>query len=627
MQAAAQVSRNPPGAEPGGGKTAVARAGPDRSLLAHPAPGEASVAGITTAHAVTDEPELNELPPRPLLMLSLASRTMIAVVVPLLGAHAAGIAVLWRLSDISTEVIALFALIGLISAALGGTFAYFAGTRVAASVGRIVEALQKVEDGDYRSRVDVDTPDEFGQLAHRVNCLVTVAGAREKRLIESALVDPLTGLHNRVLLTDRIRSTIAASQRSQATFAIMVLDLDRFKIVNDTLGHGVGDRLLKEVAKRLKRVVRDYDTVARIGGDEFVLLLVGAPDVALEIADRILSSMAKPLRAHEQLIDIGVSIGIAMYPEHGLDDATLMRHADAAMYRAKRRRSGYSMFDGDTTEIQSSMLSMLSELRAALNLGQFELEYQPQLSLKSGMITGLEGLVRWNHPTRGRIAPNDFIPFAEQTGFMRELTQWVVAEGARFASKLMSSGMDLRLSVNVAAPDIERPEFYATIVNALAQTKLHPARLCLEITESGVVSETETALQNLEKVAALGVGLSVDDFGTGYATLAQLQRLPVHELKIDRSFIIGLHANKGNESIVRSTIDLAKQLGLSVVAEGVETVRELRALAALGCDEVQGYYLAKPMPEREVMPWVEMRNSLYASSRELYFEMLASSPK
>jgi diguanylate cyclase (GGDEF)-like protein len=575
---------------------------------------------------VVNSANADELPPRPLLALSLPVRTMITVVVPIVGAHAAGIAVLWRMSDLSTEVIALFSLIGLAGAALGGSFAFLAGTRVARRIGRIDEALEKVQDGDYRTQVDIGVADEFGKLAHRVNRLVTVAGAREKRLIESALVDPLTGLHNRVLLTDRIRSTIAASRRTQATFAIMVLDLDRFKIVNDTLGHGVGDRLLKEVAKRLKRIVRDYDTVARIGGDEFVMLLGGGPDVALEIADRILVAMAKPLRAHEQLIDIGVSIGIAMYPEHGLDDATLMRHADAAMYRAKRRRSGRSMFDGDTTEIQSSLLSMLSEMRAALNLGQFVLEYQPQLSLKNGMITGLEGLVRWNHPTRGRVAPNDFIPFAEQTGFMRELTQWVVAEGTRFASELMRRKIDLRLSVNVAAPDIERPEFYANIVHALAQTKLDPSRLCLEITESGVVSETETALQNLEKIAALGVSLSVDDFGTGYATLAQLQRLPVHELKIDRSFIIGLHTNRGNESIVRSTIDLAKQLGLTVVAEGVETVRELRALAALGCDEVQGYYLAKPMPEREIVSWVEMRNSLYASSRELYFEMLAGSP-
>lgn len=575
------------------------------------------------AHRVVPEQtEGEEPPPRPLLSVSLPLRTTLAVLTPVLGAHAAGIAVLWQISDLSTSVIALFSFVGLLNAALGGSFAYLVGKRVAGRISRISQALQKVEDGDYRSRVEVEASDEFGRLAHRVNCLVTVAGARERRLIESALVDPLTGLHNRVLLTDRIRSAIASSQRTQATFAIMVLDLDRFKIVNDSLGHGIGDRLLKEVAKRLKQIVRDYDTVARIGGDEFVMLLAGGKDVALEIADRVLVAMSKPLRAHGHLIDIGVSIGIAMYPEHGPDDATLLRHADAAMYRAKRRRSGYSMFDGDTAQVQSSLLSMLSELRAALTEGQFELEYQPQLSLKTGLITGLEGLVRWNHPTRGRVVPNDFIPFAEQTGFMRELTQWVVAEGARFAATLASSGIDLRLSVNVAAADIERPEFCTSIVNTLRQTGIDPRRFCLEITESGMVSETETALENLQKIAALGVFLSVDDFGTGYATLAQLQRLPVQELKIERSFIMGLHTNRGSESIVRSTIDLAQQLGLTVVAEGVETVRDLRALAALGCDEVQCYYLAKPMPESEVVSWVEMRNSLYASSRELYFEML-----
>lgn len=585
-----------------------------------PAPGLGQAASVR--RVVPEQTEGDEPPPRPLLSVSLPMRTTLAVVVPVVGAHAAGVAILWQVSDLSTMAIALFSVVGLLNAALGGSFAYLVGKRVAGRISRISEALQKVEDGDYRSRVEVEAADEFGRLAHRVNCLVTVAGAREKRLIESALVDPLTGLHNRVLLTDRIRGAIASSQRTQASFAIMVLDLDRFKIVNDSLGHAIGDRLLKEVAKRLKHIVRDYDTVARIGGDEFVMLLAGGKDVALEIADRILVAMSKPLRAHGHLIDIGVSIGISMYPEHGSDDATLLRHADAAMYRAKRRRSGYSMFDGDTAQVQSSLLSMLSELRAALTGGQFELEYQPQLSLKTGLITGLEGLVRWNHPTRGRVAPNDFIPFAEQTGFMRELTQWVVAEGARFAATLASSGIDLRLSVNVAAADIERPEFCTSIVNTLRQTGIDPRRFCLEITESGMVSETETALENLQKIAALGVFLSVDDFGTGYATLAQLQRLPVQELKIERSFIMGLHTNRGSESIIRSTIDLAQQLGLTVVAEGVETVRDLRALAALGCDEVQGYYLAKPMPQSEVVSWVEMRNSLYASSRELYFEML-----
>ncbi len=559
--------------------------------------------------------------------LSLPMRTTIAVALPMACVQAAGILVLSMMSDLTLETVVLVGIIGFTGTILGGTFAYSAGRRVSRRVATIAAVLQRVQDGDYKDRLSVPIADEFGLLAHRVNRLVAAAGAREKRLMESALVDPLTGLHNRSLLTDRVRSAIAIAQRAKGRFAVIVLDLDRFKVVNDTLGHGVGDRLLKEVARRLKRTVRDCDTVARLGGDEFVMLLIGGDDVALEVSDRILQVMSKPLHASGQLIDIGVSIGIAMFPDHGQDDATLLRHADAAMYRAKQQRSGRCMFDGELREVQRNQLSLLGEMRAALSKGQFVLEYQPKLNMRTGLIVGLEGLVRWNHPARGRIPPNEFIPFAEESGFMRELTQWVVAEGARFGAEVMRAGLNLRISVNVAAHDIENPEFCENIGRILAQTKLDPRRVCLEITESGVVSETETALRNLNKIAALGVMLSVDDFGTGYSTLKQLQRLPVHELKIDRSFVSGLHLHKGNESIVRSTIDLAKQLGLSVVAEGVETVKELRALASMGCGEVQGYFLSKPLPADEVVAWVEMRNSLHASSRELYFEMLTGNER
>jgi EAL domain-containing protein (putative c-di-GMP-specific phosphodiesterase class I) len=242
--------------------------------------------------------------------------------------------------------------------------------------------------------------------------------------------------------------------------------------------------------------------------------------------------------------------------------------------------------------------------------------------MKNGLIVGVEGLVRWRHPTRGLVPPNEFIPFAEQTGFMREITQWVIAEGARFAAELASAGLDLRVSVNVSAQDIEGDGFCRNIGATLLQHRLKPRRLCLEITESGVLSETETALRNLQRISSQGVALSVDDFGTGYATLKQLQRLPVQELKIDRSFVSGLPANRGNQSIVRATIDLAKQLGLTVVAEGVETATELRMLATMGCDEVQGYFLSKPMPASEVVDWVQDRHALHSSSRDLYYEML-----
>jgi diguanylate cyclase (GGDEF)-like protein len=579
----------------------------------------------TDGAPVADATDADSAPRRSLL--SLPVRTMIAVTLPLLCVQATGFVTFWMMGELSASSLFLYAAIAGCSSALTATFSYNAGQQVAQRMASVASVLQRVQDGDYRPRLNVKLGDEFGLLAHRVNRLVEVAAGRERRLMDTALVDPLTGLCNRSLLTDRIRSAVAISQRTKSTFAVLVLDLDRFKAVNDTLGHAVGDRLLKEVAIRLRQTVRDTDTVARLGGDEFVLLLVGDEHLAVEVADRILDSMSTPLQTNGQQIDIGLSIGIALYPEHGQDDATLLRNADSAMYRAKHQRTGRCMFDGDTRRVQPSQLSMLSEMRAALSAGQFELEYQPKLNTKTGLIVGLEGLVRWNHPARGRVPPNEFIPFAEETGFMRELTQWVVVEGAKFSAELMRLGLKLRVSLNVAAQDIENPAFCDSIGQILAKTKLDPQRLCLEITESGVVSETETALRNLEKIAGLGVLLSVDDFGTGYATLKQLQRLPVHELKIDRSFVSGLHKNKGNQSIVRTTIDLAKQLGLSVVAEGVETVTELRTLAAMGCDEVQGYFLSKSMPAGEVVAWVEMRNTLHASSSELYFEMLTGAKR
>jgi len=555
-------------------------------------------------------------------VLSLPTRALLVSALPVLVVQALGIAVLVRLGTLSADLVLLVAAAGLAGAAPACLFAYASGRRVARRLSTIAAELQRVQEGDYRAQVRIDVADEIGIVAHRVNRLVAAAAAREKRLMENALVDPLTGLHNRILLTDRIRGAIATAQRAKGSFAVAVLDLDRFKIVNDTLGHSTGDRLLKEVARRLRETVRDSDTVARLGGDEFVLLMPGGPDAALEVSDRILQAMSRPLRVREQLIDIGLSIGIAMYPEHGQDDSTLIRHADNAMYRAKHQRLGRYLFEGDSRQLQPSHLSMLGEMRKALGESQFELNYQPQLSMRSGLIAGLEGLVRWRHPTRGVVPPNEFIPFAEQTGFMRELTQWVVAEGARFAAELERAGLDLRISVNVSAQDIEIESFCTNVGKMLAQHRVEPRRLCLEITESGVLSETETALRNLKQISALGVGLSVDDFGTGYASLAQLQRLPVQELKIDRSFVSGLPGNRGNQSIVRATIDMAKQLGLSVVAEGVETVNELRMLATMGCDEVQGYFLSKPMPASEVMAWVEARNALHAASRELYFEML-----
>ncbi|MEY4863957.1 MAG: hypothetical protein RLZ51_2052 [Pseudomonadota bacterium] len=495
---------------------------------------------------------------------------------------------------------------------------HFEGRHLGRRISRIISVLDAAHAGDYSKRIAVRTHDDLGALAGQVNDLLSNSAGREMRILESALSDPLTGLPNRTLLTERLKHMLALSRRRPAPFAIAVLDLDRFKFVNDTLGHAAGDAVLKEVAHRLRKTVREGDTVARLGGDEFVLMLPGGEAAVREVASRIIAVMQEPLNFRDQRIDIGLSIGLAMHPQHGADDLTLLRHADSAMYRAKRKRSGMEVFSGELNEVRRSYLSMLGELRRALEGEQLFLQYQPKLDVSSGMIVGLEGLVRWRHPTRGNVPPSEFVPFAEQSGFVREITQWVIAQGARFSHKLATEGLDICVAVNVSAQDIEAPAFAQAITDIVRREQPAPGRLCLEITESGLVSETANAVANLRALAALGVRLAVDDFGTGYATLKQLQSLPVHELKVDRSFVSGMNENRGNQTIVRSTIDLGKQLGLRVVAEGVETVEELRGLATMGCDEVQGYYVAKPMDPEEIIEWVRMRNALQGARHKRY---------
>jgi diguanylate cyclase (GGDEF)-like protein len=540
-------------------------------------------------------------------------------------AHGAVALMLWRMPHWHPSTPALIAISCLVGLALSAGVLWAVGAWLGRRIDRITAVLERTQVGDYTERVDAGLHDDLGMLARRVNLLVSTSADREKRAMESALTDPLTGLPNRTLLTERIRHCLSLSQRTRDPFAVAVVDLDRFKFINDTLGHATGDTVLREVARRLRNAARDSDTVARLGGDEFVLLLSGTEEAVREVAGRIIESMKVPLHHRDQRIDIGLSIGVALYPQHGADDLSLLRHADTAMYRAKRRRSGVEVFDGELHEVRRSYLSMLGELRTALESSQFSLEYQPKLDLTSGLIVGLEGLVRWNHPTRGCVPPGEFIPFAQQTGFIHELTGWVLKEGGRFAGELAERNLDVCLSLNVSAQDLESPDFSVGIATILRTRGLDPARLCLEITEGSLVNETANALANLNAIAALGVKLSVDDFGTGYATLKQLQKLPVHELKIDRSFVSGMNQNRGNQTIVRSAIDLGKQLGVRVVAEGVETVVELRALASMGCDAIQGYYLAKPMPPADVTGWIEMRHALYADSREEYFKLLVNS--
>lgn len=533
----------------------------------------------------------------------------------LLGAHGALAAALnWLAPNWRPQTWVLISLAAVSGVVASGLAMQVLGRQLTRRLTHIREVLERTKSGDYSLRIDTRHGDDLGALAHSVNRLVSTSARREKRILESALADPLTNLPNRTLLTERLRHLLALSKRQATPFAVAVIDLDRFKFINDSLGHAAGDSVLLEVSRRLRKTVRESDTVARLGGDEFVLLLSGGEQTVREVASRILDTMQVPMVHLDQRIDIGMSIGIALHPQHGGDERTLMRHADSAMYRAKRKRAGIEIFNGESHEVRRSYLSMLGELRTALESGQLVLDYQPKLEVSSGMIVGFEGLVRWKHPKRGTIQPGEFVQFAEQSGFIREMSQWVVAQGAAFSRDLALQGLDVCISVNVSAQDIENRAFAEGVADIIRRVQPAPGRLCLEITESGLVSETEVAVANLQALAALGVRLAVDDFGTGYATLKQLQNLPVDELKIDRSFVSGMNDNRGSLTIVRSTIELGKQLGLRVVAEGVETVAELRSLAAMGCDEIQGYYVSKPMPACDVASYVHARNALQSSA-------------
>lgn len=582
----------------------------------------------TKSMAVTDGSEIGISGIRP-AALGISSRLAFKVAIFTAGVNGGLAYLVTQTSHLNLlfenfKLIHILSLIIAVTTVLTAAATFFIARGVANRVNRVAEVLERTQAGDYTVRLKLGLDDELGLLSRRANLLSSTAEVREKRITESSLTDALTGLPNRALLTNRLEHALKAATRDKTSFAVALIDLDRFKWVNDTLGHDAGDVLLKEVARRMKATVRTSDTVARLGGDEFVLLMAGDLESAQAVTKHVLEAMKTPMQLQGQNVDIGMSIGIAVYPDHGRDSLALMRHADSAMYSAKRKQAGRSTYEGDSRGAPPTPnnLSMLGEMRSALEQGQFHLEYQPKLNLDSGLITGLEGLVRWKHPKRGRVNPADFIPLAEQTGFMRELTSWVVGEGARFAAELARNELEICVSVNVSAQDIESPDFAGSIQRTLEQESLQPQRLCLEITETGVISETETALKNLHAVAKLGVLLSVDDFGTGYSSLKQLQALPVNELKIDRAFVNGMNESHHNATIVNSTVEMARQLGLKVVAEGVETVAEMRALASMGCDEIQGFYLARPMAPEQVVSWIQMRHSLHDSSRDEYFKLL-----
>jgi diguanylate cyclase len=412
--------------------------------------------------------------------------------------------------------------------------------------------------------------------------------------------DALTGLPNRVLLDDRLQQAIAHADRDMRAFAVLVCDLDRFKLINDSLGHRAGDELLQEVARRLSTVVRTVDTVARFGGDEFVLIgtSIGDADDAAELASRVMDALQAPVRIAAIDIHTSPSIGIAMYPDDGASSQALLANADAAMYSAKQhgrgnfRRYAPGMHAGAEDRVQ-----LESDLHNAVTLNQFELYYQPKVDTHTGEVRSAEALIRWIHPTRGIVSPGEFIPLAEECGLIGAIGAWVIREACRQARAWQNEGVpSLRVSVNLSASQFRDSGLVDSIRRALDDADLQARYLEVELTESAVMSDPEQSIAILEQLSAMGVLVSVDDFGTGYSSMSYLRRFPIDKLKIDRVFIAEIASRPEDASIVRAIVSLAHSLHLKVVAEGVETLAQLDFLKTADCDEYQGYHFSRPLP-------------------------------
>jgi diguanylate cyclase (GGDEF)-like protein/PAS domain S-box-containing protein len=427
--------------------------------------------------------------------------------------------------------------------------------------------------------------------------------AQKEALEYQSLHDPLTGLPNRTLFNDRLRQAIVVGHRERKSLVLLIMDMDRFKEVNDTLGHHIGDLLLQQVALRLAATLRQSDTVARLGGDEFAVLPASGTDLngGSRAAQKILQALEHPFVVDGRNIDVGASIGLAHWPEHGEEAETLMRHADVAMYAAKRAKRGYAVYAPQQDEHTAAHLALIGELRHAIAHDDLLLHYQPTVCLDGGKATGVEALVRWRHPKQGLLPPSKFIPAAEETELVQPLARWVLNQGLRQLRSWVDTGLEIELAVNLSAWNLHDPDFPDLTSDLLDAWGVEPARLKLEITESSIMQQS--AIDTVTRLSALGVGLSIDDFGTGYSSLAYLKRLPVTEIKIDKSFITTMMADSASVSIVRSIIELGHNMGLKVVAEGVETREPWDTLVKLGCDMAQGNFLCPPIPAADLTRW------------------------
>lgn len=468
------------------------------------------------------------------------------------------------------------------------------------------ETAKQLGQGHYDLTIKTDRKDEIGALSHALNAMREAIAVREKKVHRLAFVDEITELPNRAALMQQLDESIVYAQANHAVFTVMVLNLNRFKQINKIMGRAFADQVLKRVASHLQSVTQaSTDVVARLGADQYAILL---PNISLEkgllVADRLLKQFEQPLQVNEQNIDVSISIGVSVYPEHGVTDEQLLHNAETALQFSKAKKIGVVVYDKQFDAGTQENLTLASDLRMAIKDSQLALYLQPKVDIQNQHATMAEALVRWIHPQKGFIFPDQFIPFAEQTGLVQHITLWVLNEACKVSAQLNAQGISLSIAVNISTQDLIDQTLPDKLQALFDQHQVSADSIAIEITESSIMDDPVRAESTLLKLSQMGIKMAIDDFGTGYSSLAYLKRLPVQELKIDKSFVLNMEKNENDATIVKSTIDLGHNLNLKVVAEGIETLAAWQLLEKMGCDYGQGYYMGKPMPVKDYPAWL-----------------------
>lgn len=526
--------------------------------------------------------------------------------------HAASVAVILQ-SSMEQALRPFYRLRGIliILLVLGVSISLIGGILIASTVTKpvriLAEAAYAIENGNYHHSVTIAQQDELGRLASAFNHMMSAISKREEQIKYQAYHDNLTGLPNRSFLFNQLKEAIASARGQEKTLALIIMDLDRFKDVNAVLGHNTGDTVLKKVGPLLSGSVDESVTVVRMGGDEFALLLpeIDGVQQAIDVVRKISKALEAPFLIDNNPLQIEASFGIVVFPEHGEDADTLIKLADVALYKAKGSTSDFSVYSPEFEQHSLHQLTLLGELRLAIEKEELVFFYQPKVNFISGRIIGLEALLRWEHPQHGFIPPDDFIPLLEGTALIKPLTMWTLRAAFSQCSSLNDMGIRLDMAVNLSARMLQDQQIPDTVVMLLEGFHLQPGQIIIEVTESAIMADPEKTWNTIKRLDLIGVKLCIDDFGTGYSSMSYLQKLPVDELKIDKSFVLHMDKNPNDAAIARSMIELGHNLGLKVVAEGVENQQLWDMLGSSGCDVAQGYYMSKPVPITKLIDWLK----------------------